>query len=275
MLNSHRRDKAVSDEKPNFFYKYRNIEKKEDLYNDFKIDALIKNKAIFSSRKKFNDLFDSKIELINPTLQEIEELKKQKLGEKAESELSKWFEGKNLNSTGIKRIDIIKEKLVENIDALPLFCVSSNASSNLMWSHYADSHTGFCIEFKSAHMTAKKVVYKKKIPEIKVVDMLRPFFGLGGTEDLRNKIIDALCTKLNEWEYESEYRVIDSNDRNAILTDRGIMEKAYNPTSVESIIFGCRMDCRVRDDIVRAMPKGMKYKQAVERMSGIEIVDVK
>ena len=55
----------------NKFYKFRGIDKDKvksgKLHEDYAIKALFESVAIFSSRKNFNDLFDSKIDLVFPT----------------------------------------------------------------------------------------------------------------------------------------------------------------------------------------------------------------
>lgn len=271
--DSHTKGKTVSEESPKFFYKYRNISDNKKLSEDNAIKALINNEAIFSSRKNFNDLFDSKIELINPTPRDIKELK-QLVKKEDKALLSEWIDKGKFTPKGKGMVKEIEEKFNKLIDSYPFFSVSSSATSNLMWSHYAGSHTGFCIEFKSEHMPAKKVTYQKTIPKIKTLAMHRSFFGLDEGEDLGNQILIALRTKLDEWEYESEYRVHASGRFASIPTGKNFVKVPYAPVFIESIIFGCRMSEEVRSYIMQVMPKGLKYKHAIEKMSGVEIVSL-
>ena len=44
-----------------YLYKYRAIRDENSLEDDLTLNALFEHKAVFSSRKLFNDLFDSKI----------------------------------------------------------------------------------------------------------------------------------------------------------------------------------------------------------------------
>ena len=53
------------------FYKYRAINNYKDLAEDFSLDGLLKSYAVFSGRKNFNDLFDSKIQLEYPTTEQL------------------------------------------------------------------------------------------------------------------------------------------------------------------------------------------------------------
>lgn len=268
--DGHTKGKTVSEEAPKFFYKYRSISDKEDLSKNNALKALINNEAIFSSRKSFNDLFDSKIELINPTPRDIKELK-QLVKKEDKALVSGWIEKGKFTPSGKKMIKELEEDFNKLVDSYPLFSVSSNATSNLMWSHYANSHMGFCIEFKAEYMPAKKVIYQKTIPKIKTMAMHRSFFGLEKGADLGDNILDCLRTKLDEWEYESEYRVHVSG---RIPSGENIIKKPYEPIWIESIIFGCRMPDELKSHIIQIMPKDMKYKQAVEKMSGVEIVSL-
>lgn len=263
----------MSEKPPEFFYKYRNVSNNENLSEDYAIKALVDRKAIFSSRKNFNDLFDSKIELINPTPTEIKELRK--LVKKADMNIiSNWIDKGKFTPTGKWMIKQIEEKFNNLIDSYPFYSVSSNPTSNLMWSHYAGSHTGFCIEFRAEHMPAHKVIYQKTIPKLKTLPMHRSFFELEEGEEFGKAILTALRTKLDEWEYESEYRVHFGGEYLKIPEGEKFIKISYEPEFIESIIFGCRMSENVRDYIVQAMPKGLKYKLAVERLSSIEITDI-
>lgn len=271
--DSHTKGKTVSEESPKFFYKYRNISNKKNLSEDYAIEALVNNEAIFSSRKNFNDLFDSKIELVNPTPKEIKELKRL-VRKEDRGFVSQLIENGEFTPQGKEMNKGLEREFNNLVDKYAFFSVSSNATSNLMWSHYAGSHTGFCIEFKSEHMPAKKITYQKTIPKIKTLSMHRSFFGLEEGSELGDKILVALRTKLDEWEYESEYRVHASNSLGSIPNGEKFIKIPYSPIFVESIIFGCRMSDEAKSYIKQVMPEEMRYKQAVEQMSGIEIISL-
>lgn len=57
-------------------------------------------------------------------------------------------------SKGLDIVKSVEESFNETIDSYAFMSVSKNPVSNLMWSHYADSHKGFCIEFTSEFMKA-------------------------------------------------------------------------------------------------------------------------
>lgn len=93
-------------------------------------------------------------------------------------------------------------------------CLSTKNNSTLMWSHYADSNTGMCVEYDFNDITVKPLLRDMLFPvaysssPIDVNDLL---------EDDKCKIfkypIDAavLCTalnKANDWKYENEWRLV-------------------------------------------------------------------
>lgn len=256
-----------------YFYKYRSIGNVDDLQSDYAVDALLKNKAIFSSRKNFNDLFDSKIELIKPTPLQLKEA--MKLTEKADKLFIKKFLNKGkFSAEGIEFIGELEKSFNELIDSYAFLSVSSKSTSNLMWSHYANSHKGFCIEFKSELMKADKVTYQDKIPKLNMIDIFLSGLNLISGEEMGQHIWKSLRTKLAEWEYESEYRFQASNSMGKILTGKNFMVIPYKPEFVESVIFGHRMPLNAKKFIIDGMPTGTKFKQAIARTSSIEIINV-
>lgn len=92
-----------------------------------------------------------------------------------------------------------------------IFCITTDCKNLLMWSHYADSHRGYCVGFDTAglvkHLESKgykncyprSAIYLKQFPEI----TLRPFSEL--TDDY---ILNFFRHKFEDWRYEDEYRLL-------------------------------------------------------------------
>ncbi|MCF5873921.1 DUF2971 domain-containing protein [Aeromonas veronii] len=261
----------MSTEYPEFFYKYRPIDSNGNFQDDYAIDALIKNKAIFSSRTNFNDLFDSKIELIKPTPFQLKEIMV-RVNKHERNFIRKLIHNGEFTYAGIEFIQELESKFNKLIDSYAFYCISSTPTSNLMWSHYANSHKGFCIEFKSKFMPAEKVIYQDEIPKLNITDIFLSSLNLISGEDVGMHIWQCLRTKLIEWNYESEYRFQANNSMGRIPADKQFIIIPYNPDFVESVIFGCRMPPDAKQFIIDQMPSDTKFKQAVERVSCIEIL---
>ena len=130
----------------------------------------------------------------------------------------------------------------EKITKIRVCCFCNTKKNQLMWSHYADEHKGFCIVFNKYKLLIKKenylngnVVYKSESPYENTIENFRVFQGLGGdgiSKLLMNSILSStLNTKYTNWQYEREFRVIS--------TDENIL--AFKPDSINSITFGLRM----------------------------------
>lgn len=93
-------------------------------------------------------------------------------------------------------------------------CLSSKNDSTLMWSHYANSNTGMCVEYDFNNVQVKSLQRDMIFP---VAYSSVPVFVKDLIEDEKSAIckfpIDAavLCTALNKadvWEYENEWRLV-------------------------------------------------------------------
>lgn len=100
-------------------------------------------------------------------------------------------------------------------------CFTEDSNNELMWSHYARSHTGICLEFNFSHTPALgeklwPVKYASEMPVINSFDELP----------------DALLTKHTQWAYEREWR---------LLKMLGGSE-SFNHTSLTAIYFGAKSE---------------------------------
>jgi len=107
-------------------------------------------------------------------------------------------------------------------------------SNVLMWSHYAHYHEGFCIKYKFSEKFLKTeerfvsrfkdiIYHDRGIPLNLEVDSINSDLGL--------------CTKLSDWSYENEVRLI------TYMPDKEgdyISLPLDDESSIEAIYFGCR-----------------------------------
>jgi hypothetical protein len=104
--------------------------------------------------------------------------------------------------------DIMMQVIVGMQNDIRAVCFSETWSSILMWSHYADCHRGFCIEYDTESMSEFK---KQK---------LFPVLYLEDQFDVTNDIINTspnaglitMVGKANEWNYEKEWRMVFQKD---------------------------------------------------------------
>lgn len=90
-------------------------------------------------------------------------------------------------------------------------CLCTNYKNNLMWSHYADSHRGFCVEYDFCDADASTplpfpVVYSNIRPQVPWGEALAR--SPENTAKATSNLMIGLLTKDKCWEYENEWRYL-------------------------------------------------------------------
>ena len=114
------------------------------------------------------------------------------------------------------------EKIIKEIECASLFklkklyekdfvcCFSKKNDNLLMWSHYADYHSGAVIEFDSNKIENDEVCEIKYSDDIPSVD-LEKFLMDGDNSEVSDYYYKNMCFKSKCWEYEQEIRLIHYN----------------------------------------------------------------
>lgn len=92
----------------------------------------------------------------------------------------------------------VYKSVESNLKTHNICCFSENKDNILMWSHYANNHKGFCIEYRYIDIAKSNVflcpvLYKDSIPY------------------LDDGIAKIIYTKANNWEYECEWRIYENS----------------------------------------------------------------
>jgi len=258
-----------------YFTNIRAINNYKDLAEDFSLDGLLKSYAVFSGRKNFNDLFDSKIQLEYPTTEQLLSLLSDpNINEQGKKIIDSLISKGMITPKGMTVLKDFETGLNELIDSYPIFSLSSLCTSNLLWSHYASSHTGFCIEFNfDENERPLEVNYQKDIGSVNLIDIIMYSGSIITNKKFGIDVRNALLVKLEEWKYESEYRWIASNSMGRVPKGGKFIKVKYEPRKVKSIIFGCRMIPDVKKYIIKNLPFTTVFKQAIETKNTIEVID--
>ncbi len=103
------------------------------------------------------------------------------------------------------------------LQSFGIYTLSKTPKEILMWSHYADRHKGFCIEYRRSPdnmlADAQKVMYPKD-DEFRHIDYFNPDANKRFEE--MSKIV---LTKSQRWEYEKEWRILQKGYVQDGLTD--------------------------------------------------------
>lgn len=170
----------------------------------------------------FNDPFDC-----HPTIKKVNAsfvIKNYKniLKDMAQASNKPYSSNKEMFAKELMQYCNSRESLSDLFKDTGMVCLSRKALSILMWSHYADFHKGFVLEYripihqkgtreqaelaKERYLVPYKVNYKVQPSTFSAAQ----FCGLGGDQNF----VEALyCTKSLKWAYEAEERavVIDRN----------------------------------------------------------------
>ncbi|SHI86706.1 Protein of unknown function [Hymenobacter daecheongensis DSM 21074] len=132
----------------------------------------------------------------------------------------------------------------ERINNIGVCCFSRNNSSILMWSHYANSHRGFCLEFIS------------DIPDgIHPLDVhyTSDFQTLNFHLFADDSIANMIYTKSSQWAYEEELRLLGTN-----LKNNEQRKMSFNKSSLKSVYLGVNCELSTLDKIKEILSH--KYK---------------
>lgn len=142
------------------------------------------------------------------------------------------------------------QKSISHIVAYVSF--SEKPNDILMWSHYAEKHTGVCVEFDVAALG----VIAKNLSQVKYAPKIgdeRPRIPLGDDQDekYQENVREFLSTKAKEWEYEKEWRSIVPPMANCIGVQKVgngkfILVSPIPQGAIKRLIFGWKMPVATR-----------------------------
>jgi hypothetical protein len=108
--------------------------------------------------------------------------------------------------------DLYSKQCNEVNNDIGIFSLSKNWNNILMWSHYTDSHKGFCIGFDSKHNYFKSFIDVKNNKSRAVYDVIYSSerYKIPMIPEKNEISIKPYITKSIDWKYEQEIRVISS-----------------------------------------------------------------
>lgn len=157
-------------------------------------------------------------------------------------------------------LDNLEQQLVAQINKLfRVGCLCTDFKNTLMWSHYADSHRGFCVEYDFSrncdslqNNLPMPVVYSESRPQIPWREALHK-----SDENTVSATVDMMVgvlTKDKRWEYENEWRFL-------IPTT---MDPNLQMPPISCIYLGTMISPRNRTKMLRIAKKlGIPVKQMV------------
>lgn len=225
-----------------YLYKYMKVYDSEIEEKKYSKRLFLNKELKVHSVTAFNDPFECRVEYIAQakTLDKLEELCK-RLVEKDYPGINEIKKRELINACiNVLRnysldelINKFKIEMIEFHRNKGVICLTSDPKNILMWSHYADNHRGFCLQFNTQGIFGKaKQIKYSELP--KKIDIF---------EATKEEWFDAcLLHKYKTWSYEKEYRLV-VNHSNCIYT--------FNESDLSGVIFGYRMDAKHKHKIIK------------------------
>jgi hypothetical protein len=237
---------------------------------DIALKILQEKKIKLTNPSKFNDPFDcysGLISFLNIPASHLENLKKKY--NKTHSDLFDEIEKSNHLDSDSEMSSIYENIAFPQISSgIGVTCFSQVSKDFLMWSHYANSHSGICLGFDIL-----KLYYS--LEEIK--DSNRGLFKISYTKKFQTKdffqdgfesIIHLLKTKSKNWKYEREVRIIYTN----LVLDKELEKLiSFGNESISEIIFGASFQADKNHELMKTIDDeydfSNKYKMKLKNNS--------
>lgn len=231
---------------PKKLYKYQSC-------NEYALNNLRRRSFWFSKPQNFNDPFDCNINLqlgdlteenfellfnwareVAPDKKDFEE-KYHSEGKVTKSFQNKVFEGSR-NATAL-----LLEKRFSDVGVT---CFSEINDDILMWSHYASSHQGICLEFDTTKSPFVRTNNPDKDSAIEKVDYSDSYPIISPKQIVSNQLPSLpqylLTRKSSHWSYEKEWR---------LFSTQGNIKLAYEKTALTGVYLGCKITAENKEII--------------------------
>jgi len=219
-----------------FLYKYRVMDK-------YSKEMIRNRKIYFANPKQFNDPFDCQFNVILGGTDKDKKAYFRSVASRfspagttrKERDVMVARHMRNARKNPRELARGLRDYLYSQASKIGVYSLSEVPDDILMWSHYADSHKGFCLRFKNKDdctfmHRAVPIEYSDKYPCISAIK----------DEDI-DQIKKSLLTKSKRWGYEKEWRIIEH------VKGPGVQQFPANVLS--GVIFGCKMPEKDRKKI--------------------------
>lgn len=215
-------------EDKSYFYLYRHQPIEQQRLENF-----INNNFWFTAPERFNDPFDCGFFINEKFLlnrQDLQRIYQEKSGKKLKyTESLRLYQKAKYN---LKKQNASGEYVKNFLKDTGVICLNHNPLNILMWSHYANFHQGFMIEYKFSKQVPE--LYKDFISypveytnEYPIIDEHRTHT----VEDIGKRFF----TKSLEWSYEKEFRIV----RMELKKQNRLQE--YPKSLIASVIAGLKV----------------------------------
>jgi hypothetical protein len=245
---------------PQLLYKYYR-------FNKYTEQIFTASEIYFPSPNEFNDPFDSRIRRVFGGTRHQQKLFLRNMLPRINPSVPRRAINEMIKNERKRKIVQASLDKTENRhrSKIGVYCMSEKRDNILMWAHYSECHTGFCLEFDIQNDffgKALEVKYSEKFSIVNITEY----------EYTNHKLLaDILLTKAKDWEYEREWRIVDHV--------KGPGVKKFPPAALTGVIMGCQISNEHRifltELIKQREPRPQMYEARVKKEEfGIEIVNI-
>jgi hypothetical protein len=236
---------------PDILYKYRPLDA-----TGYTLRLLSDGQLYFSRADSFNDPFDSAITYVydnihtpiadnwiaaavNREMPHLSDSQKQAFAARRMLEL-------RTNPTEVE--EQRKSQVEASYQAFGIYSLALRRDDILMWSHYAEKHTGVCVGLDVRHIwqTAQRLMasndYMDLLPVAYAHEMPRVDFFRAMLADSSGEVLRFITTKFIDWAYEHECRLIHKDHVDEVFD--------FGKDIVRQVLLGCRMSEDNRNKVI-------------------------
>lgn len=237
--------------------------------SSYSLNNLFDSCIYLSPPDKFNDPYDTKPLFDHDYLWKLYN---------ADNEIKSFWDSRiGDNNTGEQRKVIIclQQALLKFMSNYRITCFTENNYSNvLMWSHYANSHKGFCIEYDTSDTWLRKhyfllnpVFYSDKIYDLSecFYELAKNYFKNSGRGCNMIEFLISALVKAQEWSYEKEWRII--------LLSEGSTPKTIDVDKPKAIYLGLNIEDEPKNKITEfAINNGVPIYQMKQKGNEYKLI---
>jgi hypothetical protein len=232
-------------ELPITLYKYR------DWSNKFHRRLISNQELYFAKPSNFNDPFDGNIpvrwdlmteedcfnknlELINTLHKDKDQKQVREYAWKVTKDKTMWYPDKLNKET--------EEQINKWGDLIGLLALSSVQDNILMWSHYANNHSGFAVGLDSESLASEY-----DFDYIEPINYQLNYPTVSGLDETTEQFHKKFFYKSELWEYEKEWRVSKNHIENRTVK--------LNSDTITEIVIGCCTNPKDEAEIIKMSKK--------------------
>ena len=218
-------------------------------FNENALKLLINNEFYFSVPDNLNDPLDSKFDVLNFLVNDDDIKNYYNKASDLTDEEKQDYADYYIKDPNRKYISgtIIYDWIVNLRKQYGITSFSEINNDILMWSHYANGHTGICLEFD--WKKDEKIFQGKKV---QYVDKL-PVFDFSKNEKVDYH--EVFFSKMNNWFYEQEIR--------SVFKIEYLRTISFNPKALSGIIFGEKISYENRKTLMKIIKIHPDYENVI------------